>query len=132
MKTSLSSLATNCSARGDEVVGTTGFYIDVTEAFEADVQQSVTEVVAAVEERRAAIHAAIGIIRMVYGVSAERAFEVLTWRSQQTNVKLRIIAKQFVERLSRQPLATDVRAYVDHPLITAHEPADVDRAAVFD
>ena len=115
-----------------EVVGTAGFYVDVTEAFDSDVQRSVTKVVAAVDERRAAIHQAIGIIRMAYGVSAERAFEVLTWRSQQTNVKLRVIARQFVDRLTGQPLASQVRACVDHALLTAHEPAGVDGAALYD
>ena len=115
-----------------EVVGTNGFYVDITEAFQADMQQSVTEVVAQVEERRASINEAVGIIRMVYGVSADRAFEVLTWRSQQTNVKLRTVAKRFVDRLVGQPIANEVRTMVDHALLTAHEPAGVDGAAVFD
>ena len=35
-----------------------------------------------------------------YGVSAERAFEVLAWRSKETNVKLRHIAEQFVREVS--------------------------------
>ena len=115
-----------------EVVGTAGFYVDVTETFEADVQKSVTEVVAAVDERRALIHQAVGVIRMAYGVSAERVFEVMTWRSQQTNVKLRVIARQFVDRLASQPLAPQVRKQVDLRTPTAHEPAGVDGAAVYD
>lgn len=115
-----------------EVVGSAGFYVDVTETYDADVQKSVTEVVAAVDERRASIHQAVGIIRMAYGVSAERAFEMLTWRSQQTNVKLRVIARQFVDRLSSEPLAPQVRVQVDHALLTAHQPAGVDGAALYD
>ncbi len=105
----------------DQVIGTSGFYIDVTDAFQEDMQKSVTEAVAEVEERRAVIHEAIGIIRMAYGVSAERAFEVLTWRSQQTNVKLRRIAEQFVRELAEEPLDAGVRAHIDHVLLTAHE-----------
>lgn len=104
-----------------QVIGTSGFYIDVTDAFQEDMQKSVTEAVAEVEERRAVIHEAIGIIRMAYGVSAERAFEVLTWRSQQTNVKLRRIAEQFVRELAEKPLDAGVRAHIDHVLLTAHE-----------
>jgi PAS domain S-box-containing protein len=115
---------------GDEVIGTTGFYIDITETFEADMQKSVTKAVAVVEERRALIHEAIGIIRLTYGVSAERAFEVLTWRSQQTNVKLRTIAKQFVEQLVDQPLAPHVRRHIDRVLLTAHEPVHSPRIAL--
>jgi PAS domain S-box-containing protein len=106
----------------DEVIGTAGFYIDITENFEADIQKSVTEVVAAVEERRALIQEAIGIIRMAYGVSAERAFEVLARRSQLTNVKLRTIAARFVEQLVDEPTTAEVRTQVDHALLTAHEP----------
>jgi PAS domain S-box-containing protein len=104
-----------------EVVGTAGFYIDLTEAFEADMQKSVTAAVAQVEARRALIHEAIGIIRMAYGVSAERAFEVLRWRSQQTNVKLRTIAEHFVETVVKQPLDGDARNRVDHAPLTAHQ-----------
>jgi PAS domain S-box-containing protein len=102
------------------VVGTTGFYVDITEDFEADLQKSVTEAVAAVQQRRAMIQQAIGIIRMAYGVSAERAFEVLKWRSQQTNVKLRTIAEQIVEQLVAQPPAAELRSHVDHVLLRAH------------
>ena len=116
----------------DEVIGTAGFYVDVTESFETELQKSVTQLIAAVDERRASIHEAVGIIRMAYGVSAERAFDVLTWRSQQTNVKVRVIARQFVDRLAGEPLASNVRARVDHALLTAHEPAGVDGAAIYD
>jgi PAS domain S-box-containing protein len=105
----------------ERVIGTTGFYVDLTEHFTADVQRSVTEAVAAVEERRALIQQAIGMIRMAYGVSAERAFEVLKWRSQQTNVKLRVIAEHIVEQLVDHPPASEVRSHIDHVLLTAHE-----------
>ncbi len=108
----------------NEVVGTSGFYIDVTESFEADMQRSVSRVVAEVEQRRAVINQAIGIIRMTYGVSAERAFEVLVWRSQDANVKLRQIAENVVERLSGRPLDPAVRGQIDHVLLTAHADAE--------
>ncbi|MDT5148452.1 MAG: hypothetical protein QOI01_185 [Mycobacterium sp.] len=114
----------------NEVVGTAGFYVDITDDFEADLQKSVTQAVAAVEERRALINQAIGIIRMTYGVSEERAFDVLTWRSQQTNVKLRTIAEQFVDRLVEQFPAAQIRAYVDHVLLTAHEPIGLQSPAL--
>lgn len=103
------------------LLGTTGFYIDVTETFEADVQQSVTEAVAEVDRRRGVIHEAMGIIRMTYGVTSEQAFDVLKWRSQETNVKLRTIADQFVRTLVERPLALGIRTDVDHVLLTAHE-----------
>lgn len=111
-----------------QVLGTTGFYVDVTESFDADLQRSVTEVVEGVEERRAAIHQAVGILRMAYGISADRAFDLLVWRSQQTNTKLRTIAERFVDRLASAPPGPGDRSPVDHALITAHEWASTDRS----
>lgn len=104
-----------------EVIGTTGFYIDITESLDADVQRSVTEAVAEVEERRAIIHEAIGIIRFAYGVSADQAFQILTWRSQVTNTKLRTIAEQFVSELAGHAMDTRSRSRIDRALLTAHD-----------
>ena len=105
------------------MLGANGFYVDITETFEADMQRSVSEAVAEVEVRRAVIHEAIGIIRIFYGVSSERAFEVLRWRSQESNVKLRTLAELFVRELASEPLDGEARARVDHLLLTLHERA---------
>jgi PAS domain S-box-containing protein len=102
-------------------IGTTGFYIDITDSFDADLQRTVSEVVATVELNRAVINQAIGILMWTYGVSADRAFDVLAWRSKHTNVKLRCIAEQFVRDLAAAPPSTAARAVVDHALLTAHE-----------
>jgi PAS domain S-box-containing protein len=70
-----------------EVIGTQGFYIDVTptgEAREADISQAVAEI--------AVIEQAKGALMYVYRVEAGAAFDVLKWRSQETNVKLRALA----------------------------------------
>jgi PAS domain S-box-containing protein len=103
------------------VIGTTGFYIDITDASDADVQRTVSDRVATIEMSRAVINQAIGILMWTYGVSAERAFEVLAWRSKETNVKLRHIAEQFVREVSAAPPSADARAAVDRALLTAHE-----------
>ncbi|KAF0965698.1 hypothetical protein MLGJGCBP_01164 [Rhodococcus sp. T7] len=58
------------------VIGTTGFYIDITDAHTSDVQDSVDEAVAEIAESRAVIEQAKGALMLVYGISAERA-----WRS---------------------------------------------------
>lgn len=109
----------------DRVIGTTGFYIDITEVLDAQMQQTVTETVAAIEAQRAVINQAIGVIMWTYGVSAERAFEVLTWRSQHTNTKLRRIAAQFLADLTAgAPPGEKARDTVDHLLLTAHIPSD--------
>ena len=103
-----------------EVVGTTGFYVDITDGFHADVQRSVSRHVTNIDENRATIQQAVGMIRMAYGVSADRAFDVLKWRSQETNAKLRHIADRQVAELSAAPLSPESRARVDHILLTAH------------
>lgn len=107
-----------------EVVGTTGFYVDVTDGFHADVQRSVNRHVTNIDENRATIQQAIGMIRMAYGLPADRAFDLLKWRSQETNVKLRHIADRLVSEVSSVPLSADSRARVDHILLTAHGDED--------
>ncbi|HME47340.1 PAS and ANTAR domain-containing protein [Mycobacterium sp.] len=105
-----------------QVDGTSGFYVDITEEFDTDLQQSVNEVVATIDENRAVINQAIGIMMLTHGVTAERASDVLAWRSKQTNVKLRTIAARFVAAVAASELLSgDERNRVDHLLLTAHE-----------
>jgi PAS domain S-box-containing protein len=102
-----------------EVVGTTGFYIDVTEEFDADVRRSLDEVVATIAARRATINQAMGMLMLAHGVSAEKAFAMLARRSQQTNVKLRDLAAQFVKEAAAASAGDAAR--VDDILATVHE-----------
>lgn len=107
---------------GGEVTGTSGFYVDVTDEFDADLQHSVDQVVATLDESRAVINQAIGIMMLTHGVSAKRAFDVLTWRSKQTNVKVRTIAARFVAAAAASDLLSVAdRNHIDHLLLTAHE-----------
>lgn len=103
------------------VIGTTGFYVDITEASDADLQRTVSDVVASIEANRAVINQAMGILMWTYGVSADRAFDILAWRSKENNVKLRAIAEQFLRDLAAEPPTQQSRAAVDHALLTAHE-----------
>jgi hypothetical protein len=88
--------------------GIAGFYIDITEQFEKEVQKRLTEEVATISARRAVINQAIGMVMLQYGVDDEIAFAHLTAMSQQSNVTLRIVAEQVVAdpaSLSAIPLA---------------------------
>jgi hypothetical protein len=38
-----------------------------------------------------------GMPMLIYGVDAEVAFGLLKWRSQETNVKLRLLAQQLLD-----------------------------------
>ena len=107
---------------GGAVIGTSGFYVDLTDEFDADVQHSMDEVVAALTESRAAINQAMGILMLTHGISADQAFDVLAWRSKQTNTKLRTIAARFVAAATTSGLlAENTRDAVDQLLLTAHE-----------
>jgi hypothetical protein len=76
------------------VAGLSGFYVDVTPPDERAVQRSVTAAVTDFTEHRAGIEQAKGMLMLVYDLSAEAAFDLLKWRSQETNTKLRALAEQ--------------------------------------
>jgi ANTAR domain/PAS fold len=108
------------------VVGTAGYYIDLTATIDetrSETRQEVLdEALPDLFENRAAIEQAKGVLMAVYRVSAEQAFGVLQWRSQETNTKLRALAKQLVEDVvALPPPSATVRSQFDHLLLTAHE-----------
>ena len=59
---------------------------------------------------------------MTYGISAERAFDILVWRSQETNTKLRKLASQVIDDFSTElQVPSAIRERADHLLLTAHQ-----------
>lgn len=110
-----------CYGDDGKVSGTTGFYIDITGEYDADLRTSIDEVVAGIARNRAVINQAVGMLMLTYGVSSEKAFDVLAWRSSESNVKLRSIAAQFVtDACSGDLLPPAARARIDHLLLTVH------------
>jgi hypothetical protein len=109
------------------VVGTAGYYIDLTNTFDEARQEVLDVALPDLFENRAAIEQAKGVLMYVYRVSAEQAFRVLQWRSQETNVKLRALATQLLAEVATltSPSASD-QSQFDHVLLTMHEriPAD--------
>lgn len=77
------------------VVGTYGFYLDVTPAEDRD-RERLGAAIAEIAEHRAVIEQAKGMLMAVYGITAEAAFNLLCWRSQEANVKVRLLAEQVV------------------------------------
>lgn len=102
-------------------IGTTGFYIDVTAARDADVQDAVSEYVAETAETRATIEQAKGMLMLAYGINAEHAFDVLRWRSQEANVKVRDLAARLVEDLRTVDFPRTAIQQIDHLLLTAEQ-----------
>ncbi len=104
------------------VVGTQGFYIDVTPIGEAHAA-IIREAVAEIAEHRAAIEQAKGILMLVYRIQADAAFDLLKWRSQETNVKLRALAEQLIADVRALEYGETVppRSTFDRLLLTAHK-----------
>lgn len=104
------------------VIGTDGFYVDVTPSVAEAREERVSEVVAEIAEARSGIEQAKGMLMLVYRITAESAFELLKWRSQETNVKLRAIAEQIVvDFLALQyDEVLPSRSDYDRLLLTAH------------
>jgi fructose-specific component phosphotransferase system IIB-like protein len=65
-----------------EVIGTHGFYIDVTRSDEAR-EATISAAVAEIAEHRAAIEQAKGVLMYIYRIDAAAAFDLLKWRSQE-------------------------------------------------
>jgi hypothetical protein len=104
------------------LIGTHGFYVDVTPTpamTNAIVAAAVTEIT----ENRSVIEQAKGMLMLIYRVDADTAFELLRWRSQETNVKLRVLAERLLAdyaALVYEELLPP-RATFDHLLLTAHQ-----------
>ncbi|MGU3500164.1 PAS and ANTAR domain-containing protein [Mycobacterium sp. C31M] len=110
---------------GGTVIGTHGFYVDVTPSTQAEQrsqQARVSVAVAEIAEARSGIEQAKGMLMLIYRINADSAFELLKWRSQETNTKL----KALTERLARDFLELEYqellphRSVYDRLLLTAH------------
>lgn len=108
-----------------ELIGTHGFYVDVTPT-DAMAAKLVSAAVAEVAENRAAIEQVKGMLMLVYRVDADAAFELLKWRSQETNVKLRMLAEQLLADFAGLTYEETMppRTIFDHLLLTAHQRVD--------
>ncbi|KKW64272.1 PAS and ANTAR domain-containing protein [Mycolicibacterium elephantis] len=106
-----------------DVVGTHGFYVDVTPAMAERQNKMVTAAVAEIAEARGLIEQAKGMLMLIYRINAESAFELLKWRSQETNTKLRLLAEQIVKDFLELTYEEELppRSTYDRLLLTAHD-----------
>ena len=95
-----------------DVIGTSGFYVDITDTMESDISTALSKVT----EARAEIEQAKGLLMAAYGISADQAFDILVWRSQETNVKVRMLAHRFIKAMAGG-LPADTRRHVDRALL---------------
>lgn len=110
-----------------QIVATRGFYIDITDGFNADLQQSIGEELQVIIPHRELIEQAKGMLMALYALRADSAFAVLRWRSQQLNVKLSTIAASLVTDLPKLlEVHPGTRAPIDHYLMS--RTPDTDRS----
>ncbi|GAB2552821.1 PAS and ANTAR domain-containing protein [Nocardia heshunensis] len=103
------------------VVGTSGYYLDLTDTMPDVEPERIGEALTDIVANRAVIEQAKGILMMVYGLSADQAFGVLRWRSQETNTKLRDLSAALVTAVKPlTPMDARVRTAFDHLLLTVH------------
>ncbi|OBB95784.1 PAS and ANTAR domain-containing protein [Mycobacterium sp. 852002-30065_SCH5024008] len=104
-----------------DVVGTQGFYIDVTPATGQVAEEIVSARLAEINGNRAGIEQAKGMLMLIYGISDSAAFELLKWLSQEANIKLRPLAEQIAEDFRGAGLRLGAQSEFDHLMLTAHE-----------
>ncbi len=106
------------------VIGTHGYYVDITPTSGKAHDDIITAKVAEITEHRAVIEQAKGMLMLVYGIDAAAAFDLLKWRSQESNIKLRLLAQQIAaDFCALRGEAIGSRSAFDHALLTADERA---------
>lgn len=104
---------------GGDVIGTHGFYIDVSPPA-GNAEDLLTARLAEISEHRAGIEQAKGMLMLVYNIDEEAAFNLLRWLSQEANIKLRPLAEQISADFRGAGPALGSRSEFDHLLLTAH------------
>ncbi len=103
------------------VIGTAGYYLDLTRTVDEARQKSLDDALPDLFEARAAMEQAKGMLMAVYRVSADQAFGVLRWRSQESNTQVRALDKQLIADITTLPPSPEVQSAFDHMLLTVHE-----------
>jgi ANTAR domain/PAS fold len=106
---------------GGEVIGSHGFYVDVTAELTRESQDAITAKVAEIAERRGLIDQTKGMLMLVYSMDEAAAFNVLRSLSQVHNVKVGELAHQIARDFTELAANTGTsRVQFDQALLTAH------------
>lgn len=107
-------------------LGTFGYY--VADSVSTTGQRSRTDRVHMdIDEmvrRRATIERVKGALMLAYRINEQQAFDLLVWRSQETNTKLHALAAAVESRLVTVDVPSRARSSFDRILLTAHEIVD--------
>lgn len=106
-----------------DIIGTQGFYVDVTTSrLDDSTREMAAATAAAMVEHRASIERAKGMLMLVYRVDAVAAFELLKWRAAEAGVKLRTFAERLLADFTALYYEETLppRSAFDHLLLTVH------------
>lgn len=107
-----------------DLIGTHGFYIDLTPKHGQSDQELITARVTEISEQRSAIDQVKGMLMLIYSITADAAFDLLKWLSQTNNIKLRVLAQQIADDFSTLGATTMTpRARFDQLLLSAPQRA---------
>ena len=84
--------------------------------------QLVSDAAKEIAESRGPIEQVKGMLMFVYRIDEQKAWELLKWRSQETNVKLRALAVQLAADILDLDYGDNLprRSSLDRLLMTAH------------
>lgn len=99
---------------GTTPIGVWGVVVDLTTSIHTDRHQLATEAVAASALNRAVIEQAKGILMGRTGVTADRAYELISQLSQDTNRKVYAVAQDIVDRATSRAGGPENKG---HPLL---------------
>ncbi len=82
-----------------------GYFIDITDSLQRDLDEYSHEAVERSAESRAVIEQAKGALMVTYAIDEQEAFALLRWQSQQCNIKVRDLAAMLTDQLNSPDLA---------------------------
>ncbi|WP_155981812.1 PAS and ANTAR domain-containing protein [Nocardia sp. BMG111209] len=104
-----------------QAIGTEGFYVDLGTVVADTARELFDTRLPEIIRTRAEIEQAKGVLMTMYRIGADQAFEVLRWRSQETNIKWQLLAARLLGDLLEVPrVPAEVITAFDHLLLTAH------------
>lgn len=101
---------------------TSGLYIDISDPYRNEIDDAVSAHRHGTNGPEARIDQATGMLMLMYGLPAPRARDLLSWRSEETNVDIADIAERLIRSVGHDAVvaAQDQRERFDHLLLTAH------------
>jgi hypothetical protein len=112
------------------VVAVRGYFIDLTESLRRQIADATADAVTRSAATRAVIEQAKGVLVAAFAIHPDTAFDLLTWYSQHTNTKVRVLAQDLVDHFVDAPAgslspARRVRGFLNaaHPDLRLPHPA---------